>query len=105
MGGIVTNARGGQSLHNLSIAIDFALDKDTLRDGLQPDWRLEAYRILAEEAKKLGLESGFWWTKIKDGPHVELPLARHGLTTLGLQKIYRAGGIPGLWKELDKYQW
>lgn len=105
MGGRVTNAKGGQSNHNYSIATDFALDKDTERAGLQPDWNLEAYRVLAEEAKKLGLEAGFYWTKIKDGPHVQLPLSKQGITLAQMAAWYKHGGIPEIWANLDKYNW
>lgn len=105
MGGKVTNARGGQSYHNFAIAADWALDKDTKREGLQPDWSPEAYAILGEEAEKVGLEWGGTWTNFKDYPHVQLPLGKVGLKLLDLQTWYSKGGMPLVWSNLDKYNW
>jgi peptidoglycan L-alanyl-D-glutamate endopeptidase CwlK len=105
MGGKVTNARGGQSYHNFAIAADWALDKDTSREGLQPDWNFESYRVLAEEATKLGLEAGFYWKSFPDAPHVQLPLSKVGLKLLDLQTWYSKGGMPLVWANLDKYNW
>lgn len=66
----VTNAKGGQSAHNFGIAIDFVLDKNQVIDGIQPDWSVEAFRVLIEEAQKAGLHSG---VQYDDRPHVSLP--------------------------------
>ena len=68
-GKIVTNAKGGQSAHNFGIAIDFVLDKNQVIDGIQPDWSVEAFRVLIEEAQKAGLHSGVGYG---DRPHVSL---------------------------------
>lgn len=65
----VTNAKGGQSAHNFGLAVDYVLDKDQKVAGIQPDWQVEAYRVLVEEAQKLGLHSGAGY---KDYPHVGL---------------------------------
>lgn len=81
-GSRVTNAKGGQSLHNYGLAIDFALlyDKDkngtyeslswdTLKDADkdgESDW-LEVVDIF-EDA---GYQWGGRWTSIKDNPHLE----------------------------------
>jgi len=103
-GDIVTNARGGQSYHNFGIAIDFCLDKDVTREGLQPDWNAEAYKVLAEEAVKLGLEPGYYW-KFKDAPHVQLKISKAGLALLDLQKNYKNGGMKQVWSLLDSKNW
>jgi len=105
LGGKVTNARGGQSFHNMGLAVDFAPDKDTQRDGLQPEWDLQKFRTLAEAARKHGLEAGFWWVNFKDGPHVELPIKKYGLTLAQLARLHEQGGLSGVWSFLDKYQW
>lgn len=73
-GKIVTNAKAWQSMHNYGLAIDFCRDKDIQRSGLQPDWDSKAYDILAEEAVKLGLVPGHYWTSLRDSPHVEMKL-------------------------------
>src|SRR5205085_7135862 len=69
----VTNAKPYSSFHNFGLAIDFCRDADTTRDGLQPDWKFEDYKILAEEAVKVGLEPGYNWKKFPEGPHVQVP--------------------------------
>lgn len=76
-GKIVTNARGGESLHNFGLAIDFALlNKDGIAiwdmeyDGNQnnkQDW-LEVVDL----AKELGFEWGGDWTAFKDYPHLQM---------------------------------
>lgn len=105
LGGKVTNAKPGQSYHNFAIAADFCLDKDGTREGLQPDWTFEEYRVLAEEARKLGLEAGFFWTKFPDAAHVQLPLNKVGLKLTDLQAWYAQGGLTLVWANLDKYNW
>ncbi|NDG27954.1 MAG: hypothetical protein EB120_12380 [Proteobacteria bacterium] len=104
-GPIVTKSQPGTSPHNYAIAVDFCHDKDKQREGLQPDWNLESYRILGEEAQKLGLESGFWWTKFVDAPHVQLPLSKVGLRIADLRAAYNAGGKSAVFRLLNKYNW
>ena len=72
-GKIVTGASAYNSAHNYGIAMDLALDKDTEREGLQPDYRREAYAILGEETKKAGLVWGGDFKSSFDGPHIQLP--------------------------------
>jgi peptidoglycan L-alanyl-D-glutamate endopeptidase CwlK len=104
-GKIVTKAKPGQSFHNFAIAMDFCRDADTDRSGLQPDWDLDAYKILAEEATKVGLESAYYWDSFKEGPHVQLPVARHGITLAMLRSIHAQTGQKGVEHLLNKYQW
>lgn len=87
-GPIVTNARGGYSYHNFSLAIDFVLLKglydmkyDGDSDGIA-DW-FEVVTI----ARELGFEWGGDWKSFKDYPHFEM---NFGLTTAQL----RAGRTP-----------
>lgn len=103
-GPIVTWAKAGESLHNYGVAADFCRDKDTKREGLQPDWDLKAYEVLAEEAEKLGLEPGLRWKKV-DAPHVQLRLARGGLDLAQLRKLRAAGGEPAVKHALDNCRW
>lgn len=105
LGNVVTKARGGQSFHNFAVALDFALDKDTTRMGLQPDWSPEAYKILAEEAVKLGLEAGANWTSFRDYPHVQLNIGKAGLKLADLQKAHASGGQAAVVALLNKYRW
>ncbi|WP_430024685.1 M15 family metallopeptidase [Peribacillus frigoritolerans] len=87
-GNIVTNARGGESLHNFGLAIDFALlDKqgeaiwDMSYDGNdngKSDW-MEVVTI----AKGLGFDWGGDWAGFKDYPHLQMTF---GLSLRELQQ-------------------
>ncbi|MEC0110393.1 M15 family metallopeptidase [Paenibacillus taichungensis] len=90
---IVTQVKGGYSIHNFGFAIDFALllkdgksvSWDTLRDDDKdslPDWS-----EVVEEAKKLGFEWGGDWRSFVDMPHLQMVF---GLTTAQ----FRAGKRP-----------
>lgn len=115
-GAIVTNAKGGQSAHNFAIAMDWTHDADdNAANGLQQDWTPEQYRVLAEEAVKLGLEAGFNWSGFPDRPHVNLNIGAknillfpaHGPQTgvVDLLTIYQSGGLPAVFGLLDQYRW
>ena len=78
-GGIITNARGGQSPHNCvlddgtpaSKAFDFAI---TGENG-KLDWNAtdSSWQKAISIGESLGLISGSTWHSIKDNPHMELP--------------------------------
>lgn len=76
----VTNAQGGQSAHNFGLAVDYVLDKNPNLPGIQPDWAKSGYKVLCEEAKKLGLHSGEGYG---DLPHV----AARGYVTASDMKL------------------
>jgi hypothetical protein len=98
-----TKAPPGTSPHNFACAVDWCRDgDDDLSNGLQPDYKDEHYVVLAEEAKKLGLEAGFYW-KFKDTPHVQLPIKARGLTWALLDAAYKKGGYPAVFKLLDQH--
>lgn len=70
---IVTNARGGESMHNYGLAGDFVLidsgydmKADVNKNGVS-DW-LE----VAAQAKLLGFEWGGDWITFKDNPHIQM---------------------------------
>jgi peptidoglycan L-alanyl-D-glutamate endopeptidase CwlK len=84
-GPIVTKARGGESYHNFGVAVDA-----TRIIGGKAVWDVESYRILAEEAKKLGLEPGFYW-KFQDCPHIQLPFQLKDL-----QATFAKGGLKAI---------
>ncbi|GAF11830.1 phage endolysin [Bacillus sp. JCM 19046] len=76
-GKIVTNAMGGQSLHNFGLAVDYAL----LNQSGQPIWDLTYdgnnngepdWFEVAELAKDLGFEWGGDWTDFVDFPHLQM---------------------------------
>jgi len=80
--GVVTKAKGGQSIHNFGLALDIVLLKDTNSDGKfesaswetnvdfdkdgKADW-MEVVNIL----KKHGWVWGGDWKSFKDAPHFE----------------------------------
>ena len=90
--GVVTKARGGQSVHNYGLALDIVLIKDNRtaswednvdfdRDG-KADW-MEVVNIL----KSNGWEWGGDWKSFKDKPHFE---KRFGYTWKQLLEKYNA---------------
>ena len=67
-GGIVTNAKGGESAHNFGLAFDFAFG-DVLGN---PTWPENGpWSQVAEIGKQLGLEWGGDWGSFRDRPHLE----------------------------------
>lgn len=95
----VTQAAGFKSYHNYGLAIDFCFDQSIKRDGLQPDWEIKNYKVLAEEAEKLGFMPGMKFTKV-DAPHIQIPLNMISLTKL--EELYKAGGLDDCWKEITR---
>jgi peptidoglycan LD-endopeptidase CwlK len=92
-GSIVTNAKGGQSMHNYGLAIDFAL---FTADGKKAFWDIKVdsdkdgkadWMEVVEEGKKLGFEWGGDWKTFKDYPHFQM---LGGLT----EAQVRAGKVP-----------
>lgn len=89
----VTNAKGGQSLHNYGVAADFALmvNGKYLWPDPHPVWQ-----AIAEEATKARLEAGANWSK-PDKPHIEWP----DVAWQDLLSIYKEGGLPKVLKSLS----
>ena len=66
-GPIVTNARGGESLHNYGVAIDVVF----LVNG-HPSWdNGHDWNLLGKEGKTLGFEWGGDWKEFPDRPHFQ----------------------------------
>lgn len=103
--GKVTNAKGGSSAHNFAIALDSCRDSDIKKAGLQPVWRTEEYIPLADRAIELGLEAGYYWRSLVDGPHIQLPLQKHGISLAQLKTIHLKEGKGAVAAFLDKYDW
>lgn len=101
-GPVVTNARPGKSNHNFGIAIDFCPDKDLTKAGLQPDYSLASYELLASEAEKLDLESALRWKSFREGPHIQLPIGKRGLTPHLLHLAHEKGGMKEVFHVLDE---
>jgi peptidoglycan L-alanyl-D-glutamate endopeptidase CwlK len=91
LGNIVTKAKGTQSMHNFSVAADLV----QIVNG-KADWSEKAFKVLGEEAAKLGLEWGGGWPSFVDLPHVQMKVK------LGfLQAAYSKGKMPEVFKYLD----
>ena len=96
-GPIVTQAQAGYSGHQYGISVDFCRDSST-DQGLQPDWSKEAYEPLADAARTLGLEAGYYW-HFQDNPHIQWPIADKWTDLI---QISRNGhDIKAVWDYLD----
>lgn len=93
-GNIVTNARGGQSIHNYGLAIDFCLliDGTQISWDLQKDWDGDKVADWMEVVKTFtdaGWEWGGKW-KFKDNPHLQ---KSYGFEWRDLLKMHNEGEI------------
>ncbi len=79
---VVTKAKGGQSLHNYGLAVDFAilLDRDNNGSFEQVSWDTAAdfdkdgvidWQEVVSEFEKAGWEWGGKWRTFKDLPHCQ----------------------------------
>ena len=90
LGGIVTNAKGGQSNHNFGIAADFAVFYGKVyADETKPGLAAAVHAACAVHARELGMDWGGDWKALKDTPHFEL---RTGLTLAQKRNVYQARG-------------
>jgi peptidoglycan LD-endopeptidase CwlK len=106
-GKIVTNARGGDSLHNYGLGADFVIDGMPEKPGIQWSWDTRVdfnadgrsdWMQMGEIAESCGLEWGGRWKRLPDLPHVQ---NTYGLTLSEIKEIYRAGhGIKAVWSKL-----
>ncbi|AWG44153.1 hypothetical protein BEH_07130 [Priestia filamentosa] len=81
----VTNAKGGQSIHNYGLAFDIAV----FDDNKNPVWSGNGYNIVGKLGQQMGLEWGGAWKSFKDMPHFEYTF---GLTLRQLQQGQRPSG-------------
>lgn len=79
-GEVVTNAKGGQSMHNFRVAFDCG----PVINGDVAWKREDLFRKIGAIGKKLGLEWGGDFTKIKNGKRVPFPDLPHFQLTQGL---------------------
>jgi peptidoglycan LD-endopeptidase CwlK len=85
----VTNAIPGLSWHQWGEAVDCfwvvnnkaVWDLETVVNGLN------GFMVYANEAKKLGLDAGLFWSNFKDSPHVQLRKASNPTKVFSLQEI------------------
>ncbi len=71
----VTNAKGGQSIHNYSLAFDYVimLDKDNNGTFETIEWSLASpyHKVVVDYFKSKGYEWGGDWKNFKDYPHFQ----------------------------------
>lgn len=101
-GTIVTNAKGGSSLHNYGLAVDFCPVGPL---GFELKGKLEwtatkRYEAIGKLAKSIGLEWGGDW-KQADRPHLQLS---EGLTIAQLKKGQRPDSLKSLKRLKEYYQ-
>jgi len=85
----VTNAVPGLSWHQWGEALDCfwvvkgraVWDLTTVVNGLN------GFMVYADEAKKIGLDAGLFWSSLQDSPHVQLRKAASPLKVFTLQQI------------------
>ncbi len=88
-GAHVTNAIPGLSWHQWGEAVDsvWVVNKQAVWSTEQTVNGLNGYMIYADEARKIGLDAGFFWPKFKDSPHVQYRKAANPLGALSLVAI------------------
>lgn len=70
----VTNAKGGQSIHNYGLAFDIVIlfDKDGNGTFETASWKVDRYfMIVVDYFKSKGYEHGGDWKNFKDNPHFQ----------------------------------
>lgn len=90
----VTKARGGQSMHNYGLAVDFAFVVNGTIDYIRDD---RLYNKIGAWAHSVGLEWGGDW-KFVDRPHVQL---KNLPSYKVLLPIYRQGGLAAVWSRYN----
>jgi peptidoglycan L-alanyl-D-glutamate endopeptidase CwlK len=74
-GKIITNAKGGQSIHNYGLAFDIVLLYDTDKNGTfeTASWEQNKYWMqVVNYFKSKGWEHGGDWKNFKDQPHFQI---------------------------------
>ena len=90
----VTQARGGQSMHNYGFAVDFVF----IVNG-KISWEDALYNKIGKWARPTGLEWGGDWRNFVDRPHCQLP----GLPSYKvLLPVYQQGGLKAVWERFVK---
>ena len=85
----VTNAIPGLSWHQWGEAVDSAwvVDNEFVWSIEETVDGLNGYMVYADEAKKLGLDAGFFWTTFQDSSHVQFRKAANPLVDMTIIQI------------------
>lgn len=70
----VTNAKGGQSIHNYGLAFDIVILIDEDKNGTfeKAVWNGKYFDFVVEKLKGKGYEWGGDWKRFKDNPHFQV---------------------------------
>jgi peptidoglycan L-alanyl-D-glutamate endopeptidase CwlK len=85
----VTNSIPGLSWHQWGEALDcfWVVDGKAVWDTAKVVNGLNGFMVYADEAKKLGLDAGLFWSSFQDSPHVQLRKAPSPLKIFSLEEI------------------
>ena len=99
-GDIVTNARGGQSLHNYGLAVDVV----PLDANGQPNWNVSngVWQKIGAAGKKQGMEWGGDWTSFVDRPHFQMTAGRSTGSLLN-QYNQNGGNLNAIWNDVNSH--
>lgn len=98
-GNIVTNARGGQSLHNYGLAVDVV----PIGANGQPDWNVpnSTWQKIGAAGKRQGMEWGGDWTSFVDRPHFQMTAGR-STSSLLAQYNRNGGSLHEIWADVNR---
>lgn len=98
-GKIVTEARGGYSMHNFGMAVDVA----PLNEDGSVDWNDKSaqWQEILDKAPSCGLAEGAQWRSFPDMPHL-YPQECPANPDDNLRYLFEENGITAVWAELIK---
>ena len=85
-GKVVTKAKGGQSMHNMAVALDFGIFN---KDGTKYFDESPDYARVGKIGEALGFVWGGSWKSFKDEPHLEYT---EGKSLAQLREAYEKNG-------------
>lgn len=84
----VTNAKGGQSIHNYGLAFDIVILKQDAKGKWHASWDVDEYWLkVADYFKRKGMTWGGDWKSFKDYPHFEFNFSKTWRDYLASTKI------------------
>jgi peptidoglycan LD-endopeptidase CwlK len=95
-GNIVTNAKGGESIHNFGLAVDVAPSDGA--GGIDWDGKDAKWQEILAKAPSCGLAEGAQWRTFPDEPHLypqEVPANPDD----NMRYLFTEGGVEAVWKE------
>lgn len=98
-GKVVTEARGGYSMHNFGMAVDVA----PLNEDGSVDWNDKSaqWQEILDKAPSCGLAEGAQWRSFPDMPHL-YPQECPANPDDNLRYLFEENGITAVWAELIK---